>query len=833
MSVAGTDFRAIRNAKCEMRNCMPSKPHKSRLTVPFRNLDMKSVPQVGGKNASLGEMFQRLTEKGIRVPDGFATTAEAYKQFLLENELRSFIRDTLKGINVSSLSDLQRRGAKIRQAILDAKLPDELVLDIRQAYRELSQKEGRGKPVDVAVRSSATAEDLPGASFAGQQESFLNIRGEEALLEAIQKCYASLFTDRAIVYRVEQGFDHLKVSLSAGVQKMVRSDKASAGVMFTIDTESGFKDAVLINAAWGLGESVVQGKVSPDQYYVFKPLLEERTYDPIISRRIGSKKNKIIYNTKPKPPVKTVEVPIKERKLPCLTDKEILTLARWGVEIEKYYSKLAKEERPMDIEWAKDGVDKKLYIVQARPETVQAGKDLNVLETYKLKKRGKILAEGLAIGSRIGKGTVRIIKDVKSLKTFHDGDVLVTRMTDPDWVPIMKRAGAIVTDSGGRTCHAAIVARELGTPAVVGTKDASKKLKNGMKVTVSCAEGDVGYVYQGILPFDVDRTDLKGLKKPKTDIMMNIAQPDLAFGHSFIPNSGVGLARTEFIFTDFIKVHPLALIHEKKIKDKALKKRIAEITYPYSDNKAFFIDKLAEGIAMLAAGFYPNDVIVRTSDFKTNEYASLVGGSLFEPEEANPMIGWRGASRYYDPKYKEAFILECKAIKKVREEMGLTNVVVMIPFCRTPEEGKAVLKTMAEAGLAKGKKGLRVFVMIEIPSNIILAEKFADIFDGFSIGSNDLTQLTLGVDRDSELVSRIYDELNPAVLESIRHVINIAKKKRVKIGICGQAPSDYPEFAKFLVRERIDSMSLNPDSVIKTTLDVLKVEQHPWRGQEE
>jgi pyruvate,water dikinase len=790
---------------------------------------MKDVALVGGKNASLGEMFQRLTKRGIRVPDGFATTAEAYNQFLLENELRGLIKNTLQGINLNKLEDIRRRGKKIRSAILKSKLSDSFKLEIRTAYRELSKKEGRGKPVDVAVRSSATAEDLPGASFAGQQETYLNIRGEEALLDAVLRCFASLFTDRAIVYREEKGFDHLKVALSAGIQKMIRSDKASAGVMFTIDTESGFKDVVLINASWGLGESVVQGSVAPDQYYVFKPLLDDKKYDPVISKRVGSKKIKIIYNTKPKPPIKTVNVDVKEQRRLCLSDKEILMLARWGVEIEEYYSKLAKEERPMDIEWAKDGINGKLYIVQARPETVQSGKNRHVVKSYKLKKRGKILAEGLAIGSGIGQGTVRVVRDVKELKSFHDGDILVTRMTDPDWVPIMKRAGAIITDSGGRTCHAAIIARELGTPAIVGTKDASKRLKNGSKVTASCAEGEVGYVYAGLLPFKEQVVDFTGLKRPKTDIMMNIAQPDLAFGHSFIPNSGVGLARTEFIFTDFVKVHPLALIHEKKIKDKKLRKQIADITYPYTDNKAFFIDKLAEGIAMLAAAFYPNDVIVRTSDFKTNEYASMIGGTQFEPEESNPMIGWRGASRYYDKRYREAFILECKAIKKVREVMGLKNVVVMIPFCRTPKEGEEVLKVMREAGLVRGKKGLRVFVMIEIPSNIILADKFAAIFDGFSIGSNDLTQLTLGVDRDSELVSHIYDELNDAVLESIRHVIKVAKKKHVKIGICGQAPSDYPEFAKFLVREGIDSMSLNPDSVLKTTHEVLKVEEKPWR----
>ncbi|MBD3251044.1 phosphoenolpyruvate synthase, partial [Candidatus Uhrbacteria bacterium] len=770
----------------------------------FKDIDMHDVASVGGKNASLGEMYRNLTKQGVRIPDGFATTAEAFREFLAENELRNIIRDTLKGINLKKYSDVKQRGSKIRSAILKGQLPTAFKEEIRVAYRELNRREGRGKPVDTAVRSSATAEDLPGASFAGQQETYLNIKGEAALLEAVRKCFASLYTDRAIVYREEKGFDHLAVALSVGVQKMVRSDKHSAGVLFTIDTESGFKDVVLINAAWGLGESVVQGKVDPDQYYVFKPLLEKSGTDPVISRRVGSKSSKIIYGTSAKSPVKTVPVKPLDQKRFCLTDEEMIQLARWGVQIEQYYSKLAEEDRPMDIEWAKDGVNGKLYIVQARPETVQSEMDREVLTTMKLKQKGKVLASGLAIGSRIGQGNVRVIKDVKSLKTFHDGDVLVTHMTDPDWVPIMKRASAIITDSGGRTCHAAIVARELGTPAIVGTKNASKTLKHGHAVTVSCAEGDVGWVYEGILPYEKQTVSFANLGTPKTDVMMNVAQPDLAFGYSAIPNKGVGLARTEFIFTDFIKIHPLALIHEKAIKDKRLLKQIADITYPYKDKKQFFIDKLAEGIAMIAAAFHPHDVIVRTSDFKTNEYASLIGGQLFEPEESNPMIGWRGASRYYDEKFVEAFKLECAAIRNVREAMGLENVVVMVPFCRTPQEGERVLQVMREAGLVRGRKGLRIFVMIEIPSNIIQAEKFADLFDGFSIGSNDLTQLTLGVDRDSELVSHIYNELDHAVLDSIRHVIKVAKKKRVKIGICGQAPSDYPEFARFLVREGID-----------------------------
>lgn len=794
----------------------------------FREIDMHDVPRVGGKNASLGEMFQHLGKRGIRVPDGFATTAEAYRAFIRANDLHKLIRARLKRLNVKNLHQLRTAGKEIRAAIVSGDMPLEMEHAIVRAYRDLSRRDGASEHIDVAVRSSATAEDLPGASFAGQQDTYLNIRGERALLDAVKRCFASLFTDRAIVYRTEKGFDHLKVALSVGVQKMVRSDRASAGVMFTIDTESGFQDVVLINAAWGLGESVVQGQVSPDQYFVFKPLLGEKKYNPIISRRIGAKERKIVYASGESKPIKTVPVPKPERRIPCLTDSEILTLARWGVEIEKYYSKLAKIKRPMDIEWAKDGVTGKLYIVQARPETVQSGKDQGLMRTYKLKKTGRVLAEGLSIGSSIGKGRVRLVKDVHELKAFNDGDILVTRMTDPDWVPIMKRAGAIVTDSGGRTCHAAIVARELGTPAVVGTKNVTKVLRDGQNVTVSCAEGETGRVYDGLLPFAVQKTNLHSLRKPKTKIMMNIAQPDLAFGHSFIPNSGVGLARTEFIFTDYIKVHPLALMHPKDV-DAETRKKIVDITYPYKDYKKYFVDRLAEGIAMLAAGFYPNDVIVRMSDFKTNEYASLVGGKGYEPKESNPMIGWRGASRYYEGPYREAFMLECAALKKVREEIGLTNVIAMIPFCRTPKEGERVLATMAQAGLARKKNGLKVYVMVEIPSNIILADQFADLFDGFSIGSNDLTQLTLGVDRDSELVSRIYDELNPAVMESIRSVIRSAKKKGIKIGICGQAPSDYPEFAKFLVREGIDSISLNPDSVFKTTLAILKTEKEVRR----
>jgi len=790
------------------------------LIRPFRHITIADVPQVGGKNASLGEMFRRLTPKGIRVPDGFATTSAAYWRFLAASGLRKKIKETLAGLDVHDIRDLYARGAAVRKMILEAPLPKDVEKAIRTSYADLCKRSGG--QVDVAVRSSATAEDLPGASFAGQQESYLNIRGEDALLLTVRRCYASLFTDRAIVYRVEQGFSHLKVALSVGVQRMVRSDLASAGVMFTIDTESGFRDAVVINAAYGLGESVVQGRVNPDQYTVFKPLLGKAKC-PIIGRTIGSKAIRIAYGKSGG--VKTLSVPAAARVRSCLTDKEILTLADWGTRIEVHYSKHAKHHQPMDIEWAKDGKTGKLFIVQARPETISTARDPNVLEEYVLTKKGRLLVDGLAIGSKIGAGRVHVIKDAKGIKKFRPGDVLVTRMTDPDWVPIMKQASAIITDSGGRTSHAAIVSRELGTPAVVGTGKATSVLRNGMPVTVTCAEGDEGRVYAGILPFHVRRVSLKKIKEPKTHVMMNIGDPRRAFEFAQIPSAGIGLARTEFIFTEYIKVHPLALVHFKDLRDPALRKKIEAITAGYDDKKQFLVDRLADGIAHLAAAFYPNDVIVRTSDFKTNEYAALLGGQAYEPVEANPMIGWRGASRYYDPKYKEAFALECKAIKKVREEMGLTNVVVMIPFCRTPEEGRRVLATMKAAGLPQGKNKLRVYVMVEIPSNIIQAEAFADIFDGFSIGSNDLTQLTLGVDRDSEIVRRLYDEHDEAVLASIRSVIRAAKKKKVKIGICGQAPSDDPTFAEFLVREGIDSISLNPDTVLPTRLRIAAMEQ--------
>ncbi len=786
-----------------------------KLILWFNQLRNNDVPLVGGKNASLGEMYATLTKKGINVPNGFAVTAEAYRFLLKEGGIRKEIRNILSDLDTHNIKNLMERGRLVRQLILNVDFPKKLNDQIIEAYEKMEEE--YGKDVDVAVRSSATAEDLPDASFAGQQDTYLNIRGKEELIKSCHRCFASLFTNRAISYREDKGFDHFKIALSIGVQKMVRSDKASSGVMFTIDTESGFQNVALVTGAWGLGENIVQGNVNPDEWYVFKPTLVQG-YNSIISRSRGTKALKMIYSSNKRKPTLNINVEDRMRRKYVLTDKEILTLAKWGVEIEKHYQK------PMDIEWAKDGLTKKLYIVQARPETVQSQKNAYVLEEYVIESKGKKLVIGSPVGTKIAAGLVNIIKDTKHITKFKKGQVLVTDMTDPDWEPIMKIASAIVTNKGGRTCHAAIVSRELGIPCIVGSEVATKKLKTGKLVTVSCAEGEKGFVYEGKAKFRVKKTNLKNLKRPKTKIMMNIGSPDMAFSSSFIPNDGVGLAREEFIINDFIQIHPLALINYAKLKDKKAKKKIAEITRDYRNKEQFFIDKLATGIAMLGAAFYPKDVIVRLSDFKTNEYANLIGGSEFEPEESNPMIGWRGASRYYDKKYIKAFGLEIKALKKVREEMGLVNVKVMVPFCRTVDEGKKVLEVMKKYGLEQGKNGLEVYVMCEIPANVILAEQFAEIFDGFSIGSNDLTQLTLGLDRDSSLVAHIYDERNQAVLDLVSQVIKVAKAKGKKIGICGQAPSDYPEFARFIVKEGIDSMSLNPDTVIKTTLDILKTE---------
>ncbi len=787
-----------------------------RFILWFNEIGINDVPLVGGKNASLGEMYRNLTKKGVNIPNGFAITSYAYNYFLEEAGIKERLRKILSNIHIKSVKSLAKWGEEARQLIINSEFPPVLKASITDAYKKLCRIYGRN--TDVAVRSSATAEDLPDASFAGQQETYLNIRGEGALIDACKKCFASLFTNRAIHYRIDKGFDHFKVALSIGIQKMVRSDLACSGVMFSIDTETGFRDVVLINGIYGLGENIVQGRVNPDEFYVFKPTLR-KGFKPILSKVIGDKKIKMIYTPEgAKSSVKNIETTEKEQKKFVLEDKEILKLAKWACIIEEYY------KRPMDMEWAKDGKSKKLFIVQARPETVQSQKDRTILEEYILKKRGKILCVGRSIGSKIGQGKAQIIENIQEIDKFDKGNILVTDITDPDWEPIMKIASAIVTNKGGRTCHAAIVSRELGIPCVVGTNNATSIIKNGQKITVSCAEGEEGFIYDGILPYQIKKHNLRNLKRPRTKIMMNIGNPEQAFELSFIPNDGVGLAREEFIINEYIKIHPKALINFDKIKNENIKKEIEKLTYGYKDKKKFFIDKLAQGVAMIAAAFYPKDVIVRLSDFKSNEYANLIGGNLFEPKESNPMIGWRGASRYYSEEYKDAFALECLAMKKVREEMGLTNVKLMIPFCRTIEEGKKVLKEMEKNGLKRGVNQLEVYVMCEIPSNVILADEFCDIFDGFSIGTNDLTQLTLGLDRDSELVSHVYDERNDAVKSLVYSVIKKAKSNKKKIGICGEAAS-IPEFTRFLIECGIDSVSVAPDSVIKTTLVVLEEEE--------
>lgn len=779
----------------------------------FKDLTIKDIPSVGGKNASLGEMYAKLTSKGMKVPNGFALTADVYWDFIKENKLDKRIKETLKGLDKKNVHELSVVGNKIRKMILQGKFSAEVEKQITDAYKELC-KFSKKSNVDVAVRSSATAEDLPDASFAGQQETYLNVRGEKELMQASKKCIASLFTDRAISYREDKGYDHTAIALSVGVQEMVRSDLGASGVMFTLDTESGFKGAVLINAAYGLGEYVVKGQVTPDQFYVFKDGVKNG-FKSIMSKRLGSKEVKLIYG---KVGTKQEKVKMSEQKVYCLTDDEVLQLAKWGILIEDHYG------HPMDIEWAKDGASGQLYIVQARSETVRSRINVNVIEQYELKHKGTVILTGTSVGQKIGHGKARVINSPKEMKQFKPGEVLVTRITDPDWEPIMRIASAIITEQGGKTSHAAIVSRELGTPCIVGAVKARKVIKTGQEITSSCAEGDVGYVYKGILPFEVKKTEIKEVAATRTKIMMNVGDPSSAFALSAIPNNGVGLAREEFIFTNFVKIHPLALVNYKDQHGET-KAKIDELTVGYKDKSQYCVDKLAEGIAFITSAFHPNDVIVRLSDFKTNEYATLIGGAAYEPKEENPMIGWRGASRYYDEKFKPGFKLECEAIKKVRNEWGMKNLIVMVPFCRTIDEGKKVLATMKEFGLERGKDGLQVYVMCEIPANVILAKEFSEIFDGFSIGSNDLTQLTLGVDRDSALVSHVYDEKNEAVKTLIRQVIRIAHENKRKVGICGQAPSDYPEFAEFLVQEGIDSISLNPDTVLKTRERIAAMEQ--------
>ncbi|MFA6198362.1 MAG: phosphoenolpyruvate synthase [Patescibacteria group bacterium] len=796
---------------------MPLKSNKSRkLVLWFKELNRQDVKYVGGKNSSLGEMYRYLTPRGVLVPNGFAVTAAAYQHFLKDAGIKKAIATILKQTKISDITSLAKGGLAIRQTILKSEFPEDLKEEIIKSYRQLEKEFGPN--CDVAVRSSATAEDLPDASFAGQQETFLNVRGTTELMLACRKCFASLFTNRAISYRADKHYDHFKISLSIGVQKMIRSDLATSGVMFSLDTESGFKDVVLINASYGLGENIVLGKVTPDEFFVYKPGLAKGNY-PILSRRLGTKSVKLIYSGDAHNPTVDVPVPVKDRAKFCLTDRDVIKLAKWAVIIEKHYG------RPMDMEWAKDGRTGQLYIVQGRPETVQSQRDYTVLEDYTLLGKGKVLITGSPVGSRIGAGVAHVLNEAKDISKFKKGEVLVTDMTDPDWEPIMKIASAIVTNRGGRTCHAAIISRELGIPCIVGTEHGTAKIKTGRPITVSCAEGEIGSVYDGQLKFKVTRTSIKNLKRPKTKIMMNLGDPDQAFSYSFVPNDGVGLAREEFIINSYIKIHPMALLHFHRLKDQKAKREIAKLTAAYPNKKQYYIDQLASGIAIIAAAFAPKDVIVRLSDFKSNEYANLIGGKEFEPVEDNPMIGWRGASRYYDPKYQPAFELECQALKKVRDLMGLKNVKIMVPFCRTVDEGKAVLKVMAANGLKRGVGGLQVYVMCEIPANVILADEFSKIFDGFSIGSNDLTQLTLGLDRDSELVSHIYDERNQAVKDLVSQVIVKAKRNKRHMGFCGQAPSDFPEFARYLVTEGIDSMSLNPDTVIRTTLDIIKLEK--------
>ncbi|AFY38568.1 phosphoenolpyruvate synthase [[Leptolyngbya] sp. PCC 7376] len=819
-----------------------SDPRTESLVLWFEEVGSKDVGLVGGKNSSLGEMIQQLQPKGVNVPGGFATTAHAYRYFVklagLEEKLRSLFAD----LDIDDVANLQVRGRQARALILNTPFPQNLQEAIASAYKKMCERYGNGSDVcdrfegedrkicedhasdvDVAVRSSATAEDLPEASFAGQQETYLNVHGVKSVLDACHKCFASLFTDRAIAYRQHNGFDHFEVALSVGVQKMVRSDLATSGVMFSIDTESGFKDAAFITGAYGLGENVVQGAVNPDEFVVFKPTLKEG-FKPILERRLGSKQIKMVYADGAKL-TENVSVPAELRNKFCISDEDVLTLARWTTIIEDHYSAVRGQYTPMDIEWAKDGITGELFIVQARPETVQSQKSGNILRNYKLKETGTILAEGRSVGEMVGQGEANVILDVEQIKLFQPGQVLVTRRTDPDWEPIMKKASAIITDQGGRTCHAAIIAREMGIPAVVGCGDATELIALGQEVTVSCCEGEDGKIYEGLLDFEIQETSLENIPETKTKILMNVGNPEQAFSLSPLPADGVGLARLEFIIANQIKAHPKALLHFEELEDLLEKKAIAELTHLYENKADFFVDKLASGIAMIAAAFYPNPVVVRMSDFKSNEYANLLGGKQFEPKEENPMIGWRGASRYYDPNYVEAFALECEAFKIARNEMGLTNIIPMIPFCRTPEEGRRVLAEMAKHDLRRDDNGLQVYVMCELPSNVILVDEFSEVFDGFSIGSNDLTQLTLGLDRDSALVAHIFDERNEGVKRMVAMAIAGAKKHGRKIGICGQAPSDYPEFAEFLVENGIDSISLNPDSLLKTKLAIANLEK--------
>jgi pyruvate,water dikinase len=783
----------------------------------FEGLARGDVARVGGKNASLGEMVQNLGGRGVNVPPGFATTADAYRQFIESNRLREFVADAL-GDLASGKATLAETGHTIRRAIIRGDWPDEIAQSIREAYQELCRRSGK-PDIDVAVRSSATAEDLPDASFAGQQETFLNIRGETALLDACRRCYASLFTDRAISYRTTKGFDHMKVALSVGVQRMVRSDTGSAGVMFSIDTETGFPDVVLIDAAWGLGENVVQGAVDPDEYQVFKPLLDKAGAVPVIEKKLGAKAQKMIYASEGEGTIRNVATSKMERRSFVLSDDEIVTLARWASIIEAHYG------CPMDMEWAKDGETGEIFIVQARPETVQSRQTDAAFRSYRILSKGRVLLTGLSIGNAIVSGRVCLIESAQDIERFVDGAILVTGTTDPDWVPIMKRAAAIITDHGGRTSHAAIVSRELGLPAIVGTGNATEILHDEQDVTVSCAEGSEGFIYAGHADYRVDDLNLDNIPATKTNIMLNLANPAAAFRWWRLPADGVGLARMEFVVSNHIKIHPMALVQFDQLKDEDAKRVIAELTEAYDEKTEYFVDRLSRGLARIAASQFPSPVIIRMSDFKTNEYAGLIGGTEFEPKEENPMIGFRGASRYYSPRYRDGFALECRAILRLREKLGFTNVIPMIPFCRSIEEADRVLEIMAANGLTRGENGLQIFVMCEIPSNVVRAKAFAERFDGFSIGSNDLTQLTLGVDRDSEDLADLFDEQDEAVKWMIEHVIRDAHEVGAKVGLCGQAPSDKPAFAEFLVACGIDSISVSPDSFLAVKTHVAAAEK--------
>lgn len=789
----------------------------------FQELSRADVASVGGKNASLGEMYRNLAKQGVRVPGGFAVTAAGYRRTLDRAGAWEPLRATLAGLDPDDVADLKQRGARAREIVYRAQLPEDLAAEIIDGYRHLRAE--YGDDVRLAVRSSATAEDLPTASFAGQQESFLNVRGESNLLDACRRCYASLFTDRAIHYRIDQGFDHFAVALSVGIMKLVRSDIASAGVMFTVDTESGFRDVVFVTGAYGLGENVVQGTTDPDEFYVHKPTFAKGHRTVLRHKRGDKAVRMVLAETDSEAPTRNEPTPQEDRERYCLTDSDVLELAGYGCAIEQHYG------QPMDIEWAKDGIDGKLYVVQARPETVVSRHPARTVEQYELQGRGEILAEGRAVGNKVAAGRSRLVEDLAQLSEFQAGEVLIAQTTTPDWEPVMKSASAIVTDRGGRTCHAAIVARELGIPAVVGTGDATKRVRPGEVVTVSCAEGNLGRVYAGEVPFRVEHTELSDLPRPRTKIMLNLGNPDLAFTTSFLPNDGVGLARVEFIISEFIGAHPLALLHPDRLTDPGERAAIAQLIRGYRDGGEYFVQRLSEGVGTIAAAFWPKPVVVRMSDFKTNEYASLLGGQDFEPREANPMLGFRGASRYAHPAYAEGFALECHAMRRVRDDMGLTNVILMLPFVRRVEEARQVLDRMAELGLRQGENGLRVYAMCEIPNNVVLVDRFAGLFDGFSIGSNDLAQLTLGVDRDSEIVEFDYDESDAGVQEMIRLAVTGCRRNGIHSGLCGQAPSDYPDMARFLVEIGIESMSLNPDTVVSTTRHVLDVEQRLGIGQ--